>query len=272
MVCAGNSVAQCSSDGDSSSAVMECAPGTCMQSGSTAECVGGGTGGTGGGTGGTGGVPPTGGAGGTDTCIPTLIDDMEQGLNGALIPCDGRDGAWYTYNDMCATSTQTPIPAPGLGFPYAPEGANASTHSVRTYGSNCSVEGAWGAGIGFDLVNPTFGTTSKVAYDASRYSGIQFWAKAGTTGTPYVVVRLPDRYTDPSGGVCTTTCYGDWSREITLTSSWAPYQIFWSGSLTRYTPNVPDSPFDPSGLMSVQFFFPPGYAFDIYIDDVEFIP
>lgn len=203
-----------------------------------------------------------------------LIDDFEQNANGELPQWEGRAGCWYTFNDGAGT-TQTPVPLPTgsiCSFPYSTPG-HASDNAVRTYGEATS--GGW-AGMGFDLDCPSNNAAQKQPYDAlgRGYGGLTFWARLGDTAGAATTVRLtlPDRYTDPAGGVC-TTCNDNWYVPILLTSAWQKYSIHWTDSgLTRQGNGVPEYAFDPSGIMSVQFQFTAGYAFDIWVDDLAFVP
>jgi hypothetical protein len=144
-----------------------------------------------GGTGGTGG----GGAGGTSLCPPTddLISDFA--VDNGVFPVDGRKGGWYTYADDSGFGTLTP-----------PEGGGA-TPDADNGNPNCSGPGSlhvtsmgfsdWGSAMGVDFVMavPTDGGgNAKGTYDATKYRGIAFWARAAAP-IPFVQVSVLDPYT-----------------------------------------------------------------------------
>ncbi len=219
-----------------------------------------------------GGSPGTGGTGATGGVPAGLIDDLEQGTNGALPSWEGRAGCWYTFASEATTMTPVPLPTgSACSFPYSTPG-HSSDHAVRAYGKT---ESSGWAGIGFDLVCPTNNAANKRPYDATGrgYGGISFWAKRGDTAgaTSTVRVTFLDRYTDPAGGYC-STCNDNWYKAITLGSAWQFYTVRWTDSLTRQGYGSPQHSFDPSGLMSIQLQYTGGYTFDVWLDDVAFVP
>jgi hypothetical protein len=147
-----------------------------------------------GGSTGSGGSSGTGGIG-NPNCINSpddLIADFT--MDNGLHQVDGRVGGFYTYDDMTTTGVLTP---PDGG----PDPIDTST------GNTCSGPGSfhvtatgfttWGAATGTDFVAQisTPMGMKKGTYDASRYSGVSFWAKA-TAPLTGVQVSFPDVWTD----------------------------------------------------------------------------
>jgi hypothetical protein len=261
---------------------------TAILLGSTALCASGcfsetatpdnpaGTGGTGGATGtGTGGSGGSGGSAGdttADTGAPgaiDMIDDMEDN-DGSIAAVNGRVGAWYTYNDLTMAATQ--VPKQGDPFTMTAGGRDGSGYAANTHGGGFTV---WGAGYGFNFKDPGDGAggSNKSVYDASAYSGITFWAKAGPTSDKGLRVNVSNKETDPAGGTCAPMdkCSDHFGSPVTLTGEWAKYtlpfnkmaQSGWGQSVAK---------FDVSTLYAVQFQVGKNAMFDISIDEIAFLP
>jgi hypothetical protein len=129
-----------------------------------------------------------------------LISDFTNGDTGVK-PLDMREGGFYTYGDDSERS----------GMPLAildpAEGSSATTDD--SVGGECSGAGSfrvkatgfkiWGAATGTNF-GPGAGKSStgmnlKGFYDASKYKGISFWAKASSEVNG-IQVSFPDSYTD----------------------------------------------------------------------------
>jgi hypothetical protein len=203
----------------------------------------------------------------------TLIDDMENGL-GSIAPICGRTGYWYTYNDMTAGALQTP--AAGKPFtdsaivpPRTTDDGGTSSMAARTTGSGFT---AYGAGMGFDLDDPGAGA-AKHTYDASSYSGVTFWAMGSAGGS--VRFNVPDKATDPSGGICmgstgTDQCNDHHGHALMLTTTWAQFTFTWA-QLTQQGFGYAEATLDTSNLVGMQFqVAAPTGSFDVWIDDIAF--
>jgi hypothetical protein len=118
-------------------------------------------------------------------------------MDNGVHPVDGRTGGWYTYADRSGVGTLDP-----------PEGGAASP-DLETGNPNCSGPGTlhvismgfddWGSAMGVDFVPKVAldgGGAAKGTYDASRYRGIAFWARAAAP-IPFVQVSVMDPYTIP---------------------------------------------------------------------------
>ena len=224
--------------------------------------------GTGGATGGSGG---SGGDTTADTGAPgiDMIDDMEDN-DGSISGVNGRVGAWYTYNDLTTSATQ--VPKQGDPFSMTPGGRDGTGYAANTHGGGFTV---WGAGYGFNLKDPGDGDggSNKSSYDASAYSGITFWAKAGPGSDKGLRVNVSNKDTDPAGAVCMPMekCNDHFGNPVTLTGDWAKYilpfakmaQSGWGQSVAK---------FEVSTLYAVQFQVGKSTTFDISIDEVGFLP
>lgn len=242
-----------------------------------------GAGGASGATGGMSSASATGGtasagAGGGEVVVPMdveLIDDMEDG-DAAIDEVSGRVGYWYSFND--GTGTQTPpVYSEEMPVGVIPEALTPprgqSTMAIHTFGSGFT---EWGAGVGFALNGLDMGL---FAYDASAYTGIVFWAKLGDAGAAKAVkVNIPDKVSEPAGGICDESgedeanrCFDHWSYTAPLGTEWAPIVIPFE-ELTRDGSGAEPTAqaVDVAGLYAIDFRFAQGEDFDVYIDDVGF--
>jgi hypothetical protein len=194
----------------------------------------------------------------------TLITDLEHGPSFAS---NGRSGSWYTYNDKTAGATQTP-PGPDFKPDAVTPPRDGSTFAAHTTGSGFTV---WGAGIGFDLNNPS-GSAKKV-YDASAYSGITLWIK-GSSDKP-LRFNIATKDTAPEGGTCNLTdagaagCNDHFGTTLALTADWTAKTIMFS-DLAQSSFGVPAT-FKRAELIGLQFQVAQGATFDFWIDDVAFV-
>jgi hypothetical protein len=123
-----------------------------------------------------------------------LISDFT--TDNGVSQVDGRTGGWYTYGDKS-----------GHGMLMPPEGGAASP-DLTTGNPYCSDAGSlhvtssgfsdWGSAMGVDFVQSVVndaGANAKGTYDASKYKGISFWARAAAP-IPFVQVSVLDPYTE----------------------------------------------------------------------------
>jgi hypothetical protein len=233
----------------------------CFSSADAAPDAGGISTTTTGGTSGTGGSPEGG-------AKQDLIDDMNDG-DGSILATAGRVGAWYTYNDATPMAMQTP--AAMTPFTMQAGGRDGAGYAAATSGSGFTL---WGAGMGFNLHDPGDGMngSAKVTYDASAYTGLAFWAKAGAGSVTSLRVNVSDKNTDPAGSVCAPAekCNDHFGKDIHLTDAWTLYtmtfdellQLGWGQSF---------SALDVAHLYAVQFQVAKGVTFDVWLDDVAFL-
>ena len=226
---------------------------------------------TGTGTGGSGGSGGSGGGGGGAAGSPggsLLIDDMED-QDGSINAVDGRDGAWYTYNDETATGTQAPAVAKDFTMKAVTPARGDSGFAANTTGSGFT---SWGAGMGFDLNNA--GAAAK-PYDASAHSGISFYARTGAGAGKGLRGNVADKQTTVEGGICKETatvheCFDDFGADVTITTEWKQVTLKFAsmkqGGFAKAFPKLATN-----GLYAIHFQVDANVKFDLWIDDVSFV-
>jgi hypothetical protein len=188
-----------------------------------------------------------------------VIDDFEDG-DGAIRAQDQRSGGWFTFND--GTGTQTPAP----GEPVVPgAGGDGSAVGLATTGNGFS---DFGAAIGADFIDVG---GAVCGYDASNYRGIAFSAVslfAGAASVMRVNVTTPATTDVAFGGECVDGCADHFGADVTLSGQFQRFEFEWVdldqvgfGSAAVFSERE---------LLSVLFNLP-GPAFDVVLDDVEFL-
>jgi hypothetical protein len=199
----------------------------------------------------------------SDSGMLDLIDDMSSD-NGLILMTEGRNGVWFAFND--GTGTVTPAQA-SLILPvaltppqtFSPWGT--SQYAMRFYGSGFT---QGGGGIGMYFLTP------RASYDASRFKGIQFWARIGATGdTGLLTVEFPSAKTSTAGGIC-TVCNVNFKTTVALSTAWASYTVPFAQ--TQQSPSAAPhlTSLDTGELYSVIFEVGNNVTFDVYIADVAF--
>jgi hypothetical protein len=149
------------------------------------------TGGSGAGGSGTGGG---GGGANTGACVTAAEDIIALfKTDNGIDPVDGRSGGFYVYGDPLGMFD--PPNVMGAAYPIDP--ANGNTTPGCSGPGSFRVKGTgfkqYGAAAGVDFM-PNVGGV-KGTYNASKYRGVTFWAKASAPLTR-VHVAFPDVYTD----------------------------------------------------------------------------
>lgn len=220
---------------------------------------------------------PTGSSSSTSSGMPGATDPIDTMVSnsGSILATAGRTGAWYTYND--GTGTQTPTTSDTMPFVKtmitdAPAGLTA-TFAAETYGSGFMT---WGAGMGFDF-NNVGGVKS--AYDGSSYTGITFWAKAGSKGDASgqtIRLGILDGNTAPEGGKCDSTsttmnqCSDAFGSAIALTTSWQQFTYTWAQLAQEGWGKNGVSALATNALYSVHFQAAKSANFDIFVSYIAF--
>jgi hypothetical protein len=139
---------------------------------------------------------PAPGSGGLDagrnSCLSgsdELIADFEK--NSELHPADGRKSSFYVYGD--SEGSFEPAKVESSVYPIDQESGNDQCSGAGSLHTKAVGFAGWGAAISTDFV-PKNGD-KKGTYDASRYRGVSFWAKARAPLSG-VKVSFPDIYTD----------------------------------------------------------------------------
>jgi len=185
----------------------------------------------------------------------SLIEDMEDSDTQTL-KRGGRGGYWYSMLDKDGSKMQPQQ--------YKAEGPGRNGSKGAAHMSGKLAPGAPGvypyAGLGFGLAENGM-------YDASRYTGVTFWAK----GPGKVRFEIPDGYTSPGGGWC-SDCYNDFGVEIGLTAEWEQYTVRfdWLMQKPNWGDRKPQISADKLVAMEWEF-SSQDRDFDIWIDDVAFV-
>jgi hypothetical protein len=192
-----------------------------------------------------------------------LIDDGEDGNNQSA-PGGGRGGYWYTFRDAGTTTVDPPAGKYGGGAFTMSEGGHASSWAARFQGKIGTGAVVY-AGLGVNFVDP------KGQYDASRYSGVTFWARRAESSTGKVRLKVPDVNTDEEAHVC-TECFNDFGADFNFTTEWKQYVVPFKSMKQLAGWGAPHKPHITAdkvyGLQwQVQV---PSAHYDIYIDDVRF--
>ena len=206
----------------------------------------------------------TAGAGGGSVGSASLVDDMEDG-DGSIPETDGRVGAWYSYND--GTGMQTPADGTDMTMTAIQPARGSSAFAASSNGSGFT---DWGAGFGFDLKNE--GVT-RLTYDASRFTGLSFWAKAGPGSTTQMRFTIADEDTSPDGGICQAAlmeCDDHFGQNVALTEEWQNFTYRFS-DLKQDGFGKPFPAFKPDKIYGLQFEAGTSVAFDFWIDDIAFV-
>lgn len=206
-----------------------------------------------------GGTTGSGGSGGCPALAPNedLIDDLNDG-DRYILAGKGRFGEWKLYTDGTPGGVLTPNPF-------------TSTNT----GDACRKYAAYIKGYGFTNtgVNLSFGLGSP--YDASKYTGIGFWARIDNGTKDRIRVVFPDKDTHPDGGICsgvsgTTGCYNHFGFYATFTTEWTRYYISFSQLTQEPGWGLQAKAFDPATIYEVIFAIPQNAVFGLWIDDVTF--
>lgn len=183
-----------------------------------------------------------------------LIDDFEDG-DQVTLKQDGRDGTWYFYDDGTSGSLEVNVGADG--------------RSERE-GLVLSVAGEgfsdWGSGFGVGL-NWNDGACT---YDASVYSGVQFWVR-GTGETRITLQNLSVRPI-ALGGQCAAdaTCFDSHGVSFTIPEEWTLMRLPFS-EFSQAGWGTPVGPLRTEAIYLLEFQFEALAPFTIALDDVSFI-
>jgi len=236
----------------------------------------------------TGSPDPTGATVMTKRCVD-VIDSMDEGMT--LIPAtDGRQGAWFVFNDETEGGVQGPscpfVPAAG-GAPNSDGTVPETLGAARTSGSGYT---EWGAGIGFNLKDAGCAEVDEAcecvgeaatptAYDATQYEGISYYARyyGEMTGVPVIFkVVTQGVVLEADGGTCVVAegaqCEGAYqTSKPAFASGWTKYEIPFSSLTQPSYVGTNAIPFDPTTLWALQWQVNQNVAaFDFAIDEICF--
>jgi hypothetical protein len=191
-----------------------------------------------------------------------MIDNMNDG-DRFVLPGRGRSGAWKTAGDGTPGPLATMSPDPDGNF------------TMTDTGDPCRKLAVYVQGSGYALTGVSFSVGLGSPYNASAYRSLTFWAKVDPETTPRLRVSIPDKDTDPDGGICQSSgpnlCWDHYGLRETFTTEWAQYTIPFS-SLTQNAWGNLGTAFDPASVYQVVFEIPVNANFGIWIDDLAFVP
>jgi len=192
---------------------------------------------------------------------PTLVDDVEDG-DDAIIPQAGRQGSWFAFasnqtgDDKVEVDLVVRDDRPGSTF---------SAHFAET------VEEYGGLGV----------SLAEVSYDASRYSGVTFWARRseGSLGTFYVA--FPNIDTHDKIGTCRTAdppkkCNDHWACRVQIGTEWQRFAVLFDElAQAGWDDFYHVDAFQRAGLKDITLNVRGGtgvqVSFELWLDDIAFI-
>jgi endoglucanase len=192
-----------------------------------------------------------------------VIDDVAD-ANNQIVVDDGRDGYWYTFVDRVGTTISPPA---GHKFIQSRGGAHGLPYAARMLGKVSASGSPQYAAMGFDFTNP------RAAYDASKYTGVSFYARVGARSQTRVRLNLPDVETDPQGNVC-TVCSNDFGVDLELTDNWEKFTIGFAQMRQQEGWGSPQTDqIDPANVYGMHWqVSEPGASYDVWVSDVQFSP
>jgi hypothetical protein len=121
-----------------------------------------------------------------------LIADFNLDSGSRLAQIDGRSGAFYVRGDNSIAGVFDP-PAQ-VNYPIDTQVGNPDCSGPGSFHTKATGFGVWGAQVVANFL-PVTDAGADLTYDASKYKGVSFWAKAGVPLNGVQVV-FPDVYTD----------------------------------------------------------------------------
>lgn len=195
--------------------------------------------------------------------MKATIDDFEDS-NNKIMEQEGRGGWIYSYKDGLGSE----IEFPDGDFRVYPGGVGGSKYAARFRGTTAKSGGDIYAGLGFNL-----SATEGATYDASKYTGVTFLAKRGSTDAIGIVrLNIADVNTDPAGKIC-KECHNHFGTPVKLTDQWVRYVIYFDEMEQRSGWGVPrPDAIDKTSLISFAWqTVIPNIKYDFLVDDVRFI-
>lgn len=198
------------------------------------------------------------------------IDDMEDG-NANLLMTDGRDGHWYVFTDQSG-GFLNPNPFEQFVMAYNEPIRDDSGRSARFQGGSFD---DWGAALALHFIGGEDGPNEP--YDISRFSGITFFARA-LGGANQLVVLFPNIDTDERGELCNpfsggeNACDNHFQHVLELSGEWSSYSVLLEDLVQGPGEGRRPARFDAEQVFGVQFAAPANVSFDIWIDDLSFVP
>jgi len=142
-------------------------------------------------------------------------------------------GGWYLESLNGTTmpaNTGAPVSVPPVPITLGSNPLDpTSTFAVHATGSGQANTGTQYSYAQLTAWLNTISETQIGTVDASQYTGVQFYAIINT-GPSGVRLTVGNLYTDPSGGMCTTTagpkgCHDHPGAQLTISTTWTKYQV-----------------------------------------------
>lgn len=183
-----------------------------------------------------------------------VIDDFEDGTL-VLPSSEGRHGGWYTFTDGTTGCISAEVMS------------DSSSLAMHVAGGGFEA-GRAGFGTALDWSNTQQGFCT---YDVSAYAGIRFRAR----GKGQLRVTFPSRETsfESAGGSCPDSngCFDRQGRSVILMPAYHDFVVpFCSLSQLGFGPAF--GPQNLADMTSVNFLISTTGDFDVWIDDVAFVP
>lgn len=187
-----------------------------------------------------------------------LFDDFEDGDRQSN-KVAGRGAYYWSKKDDVGSTIEFTPDEPGAG------GSELAMHVTgSTVKGDAKI--AWGAGLGVN-----FSPENAKAYDASKYAGIVFKAKAGPNATHNIRFNIGDAFTHPDGGIC-QTCWNHFGAYITLGEDWREYKVMFAAATQRPDWGDPRPiSISPNKLYGLDWSIEGGGPFDFWLDDIALV-
>lgn len=186
-----------------------------------------------------------------------LLDDFED-ENTQLLTIAGRDGYWWKHADEFGSK----FDPDELTFVDHEEGDGFKALYVS--GETSGTKDAYGVLVGVNF-------TSSGLYDATKYVGVSFKAKADPDAQKKVRFKVADVNTHKDGGVC-KECWNHFGKDLTLTSEWQTYVILFAELQQAPHWGDPRPPsVDTEKLMALDWSIGPSGKFGLWLDDIELL-
>lgn len=204
---------------------------------------------------------------GGDTVIEAenLVDDLEDG-DALIYARNGRQGAWYTYNDESEGAAQNPEAMTNF-LPVADGAPSSPLFKAHTDGTGFAT---WGFGMGIDLNNEgddMGGAGMRAPWDGSAHTGIAFRARGSVAMRLKVLVEAV--VPTATGGTCTDMCEDAHGKIIPLGDDWTQYVVPFD-ELFQEGWGFGEVELDPATLMSIQFQVAANTDGEVEIDELGF--
>src|SRR5450432_1368390 len=189
-----------------------------------------------------------------------LVDDLEDN-NNQVQQIAGRGGYWWAAKDDKGSTIE-----PSGEMKMSEGGAHGSKYAVHVTGKTATGEGAWGSVFGLRLGQAGL-------YDAAKYAGVSFFAKAGEKSSSGVRLKVADVNTHPDGKVCKDGCYNDFGKDFNFSHDWQEYKVTFAEMKQQDGWGDPRPPsITPGKLVQIAWHLStPGADFDLWLDHIRFL-